>query len=278
MLSDKVFEKLEASLRRKVDLVAGSTYNRMISLEVVDNPLGASLPGLLTKEERRQALARVTQKLDSGKTSLPEPLVECLTTTLENACDAFIEAVGRLVENREEICRALSFDGPYHTIVDVSLAAGDTHNHGRSVMVFHTDAGTLVYKPHDLRVDDQIYGFVERFFPDFVGIPRSVAFGRDFGVCEFIEKRRAEGDDEAKRFWYNLGGLTAFAKLFGSTDLHFQNILCHGTVPYLIDLETILAPVDAERAEYLRLAKTREGQMRSPALSLLMPQRWRTWR
>ena len=83
MLSDKMFEKLEASLRRKVDLVAGSTYNRMISLEVVDNPLGASLPGLLTKEERRQALARVTQKLDSGKTSLPEPLVECLTTTLD---------------------------------------------------------------------------------------------------------------------------------------------------------------------------------------------------
>ena len=273
MLGDRVYEGLEDALKRKVDLIAGSTATHMISQAVTGNPFAAAFPDLITDAERAQALDTIRRQLESGATALPEPLVEYLELQLGNVTSALLEALDRLVEHRYAICDALLEGRRFQTIDDINLSTGDAHNCGRSVTIFHTDAGKLVYKPHDLRVDEQIYEFVERFFGDFVGIPRAIAFGSQFGVCEFVEKRRAEGEDEAERFWCRMGGLAAFAKLLGSTDLHFQNILCCQTMPYIIDLETMLSPISAERLAYLQSADTRECHTHSLAPSLLMPSR-----
>ena len=273
MLGDRVYERLEDALKRKVELIGGSTTTHMVSQAVTDNPFAADFPDLITDAERAQALDTIRRQLGSGAMTLPEPVVECLELQLGSATSALLEALDRLVEHRDEICDALLAGRRFQTIDDVALSTGDTHNCGRSVTIFHTDAGKLVYKPHDLRVDEQLYELVERFFGDFVGIPRAIAFGSQFGVCEFVEKRRAEGEGEAERFWYHMGGLAAFAKLLGSTDLHFQNILCCQTMPYIIDLETMLSPISAERLAYLQSADTRECHTHSLAPSLLMPSR-----
>lgn len=273
MLGDRFYERLEDALKRKVELVAGSTATHMISQAVVDNPFATAFPDLITDAEHTQALDTIRRQLDSGAMTLPEPLAECLELQLGNATSSLLEALDRLAEHRDEICDALLSGRRFQTIDDVTLSTGDVHNHGRSVTIFATDAGKLVYKPHDLRVDERLHEFVERFFGDFVGIPRAIAFGGQFGVCEFVEKRRAEGEREAERFWYNMGGLAAFAKLLGSTDLHFQNILCCQTMPYIIDLETMLSPISAERLAYLQSADTRECHTHSLAPSLLMPSR-----
>ena len=274
MLGDTVFEELEAFLKQTTGFVAGSTATHLISQAAyAENPLAATLPDLLTEEERERALADVQHQLDSGAMSLPEPLVECLETQLANVTSAFLEALDRLVENRDAICGALLEGRRFQSIDDIGLSAGDTHNCGRSVMIFSTDAGKLVYKPHDLLADEQLRSFAERFYSDFVGIPRAISFGDQWGVCEFIEKRRAEGPEEAERFWHSLGGLTAFAKLLGSTDLHYQNILCHGTKPYIIDLETMFSPLSPEASAYAQHSEARECQLRSPAPSLIMPSR-----
>ena len=271
MLGDRVYEGLEDALKRIVELVAGNTTTHMVSQTVTDNPFAATFPDLITDAERAQALDAIRKQLDSGAMTLPEPLVECLELQLGYATSAFLEALDRLVNNRDAICDALLGGRRFQTIDDIELSTGDTHNCGRSVAIFHTDAGKLVYKPHDLRVDEILYEFVERFFGDFVGVPRPIAFGSQFGVCEFVEKRRAEGESEAESFWYHMGGLAALAKLLGSTDLHFQNILCCQTMPYIIDLETMLSPISAERLAYLQSADTRECHTHSLAPSLLMP-------
>ena len=273
MLGDRVYERLEDTLKRKVEFIAGSTATYMISQAVVDNPFATAFPDLITDAERTQALDTIRRQLDSGTVTLPEPLVECLELQLGNATNGFLEALDRLAEHRDEICDAFLAGRRFQTIDDVTLSTGDAHNCGRSVTIFVTDAGKLVYKPHDLRVDEQLHGFVERFFGDFVGIPHAIAFGSQFGVCEFVEKRRAEGEREAECFWYHMGGLAAFAKLLGSTDLHFQNILCCQTMPYIIDLETMLSPISSERLAYLQSADTRECHTHSLAPSLLMPSR-----
>ena len=274
MLGGSVFGRLRECLRRRVELIALSTTTHMICRVVESqNPVAAACPELLCQAERTQALDELRRRIDDKEWSLPEPLVECLELELGNVTDAFVEALKRLAENRDAISGALLKGRRIRVIEDVVLSAGDTHRCGRSVTVFHTDAGSLVYKPHDLRVDVCLHEFCGRFFGDFVGIPRAIAFGGEFGVCEYVEKRRAEGEAEAERFWYRMGGLAAFAKLLGSTDLHYQNILCRGPVPYMIDLETALSPVSCERMAYLRSAETHGFHARSLAPSLLMPAR-----
>lgn len=199
MLGDKVYERLEDALKRIVDLIAGGTTTHMVSQAVTDNPFATAFPDLITDAERAQALDTIRGQLDSGAMTLPKPLVECLELQLGNATSALLEALDRLVEHRDEICDALLAGRRFQTIDDVALSTGDAHNCGRSVTTFATDAGKLVYKPHDLRVDEQLHGFVERFFGDFVGIPRAIAFGSQFGVCEFVEKRRSGRSSRALR-------------------------------------------------------------------------------
>lgn len=272
MLGEKVYEKLEGSLKRLTGLITQSTEAQLIA-RAADNPFAAALPALLTEEEKADARDRLLRQLERGEIQLPQTLADVLDLQLKNKTDAFLEAVARMADDRDAICAALLDGRKYRTIDDVTLSAGDTHDCGRSVTVFHTDAGKLVYKPHDMRLDGQLYLFAECFFSEFVGIPRSIAFGDRYGVCEFIEKRRAEGYEEAERFWYALGGLTAFVKLLRSTDLHYQNILCCGAKPYIIDLETIISPVSSEQTEYEQSTQTRKHLLRTPGASLIMPGR-----
>jgi len=150
-LGDRVYERLEGTLRRIVELIAGDTTTHMISQAVTGNPFATAFPDRITDSERTQALDTIRGQLDSGVMSLPEPLVECLELQLGSATNAFLEALDRLVKHRDEICDALLAGRRFQTIDDVALSTGDTHNRGRSVTIFRTDAGSLVYKPHDLR-------------------------------------------------------------------------------------------------------------------------------
>ena len=274
MIGEKVYEKLETSLKRAAETITGSTVTQWVAeRSAAENPFAAAHPEFLTNEEKNRAQDEITQQLESGTMTLPGPLSDCLAQKLEDVTDGFLEMLGRMEENREVICTALTGGKLYQRIEDAQLSAGDTHNRGRSVMVLVTDVGKLVYKPHDMRGDEWICTLAERFFPEFVGVPRSVAFGEHFGVCEFIDKRRAEGEEEAERFFYALGGLTGFVKLLGSTDLHFNNILCSGTKPYIIDLETVISPISAMQEDYVRSMDSKDYLLRSPGNSLLMPSR-----
>ncbi|MBQ9043709.1 MAG: DUF4135 domain-containing protein [Eggerthellaceae bacterium] len=160
MLADKVYERLEGALRRKVAFITDSTVTHMVAQAVAaDNPFAAAIPGLLTNQDRERGLASVRQQVESGALKLPEPLVERLELQLGYVTDAFLEALARLEENQDAICNALLDGRRFQVIEDVGLSAGDTHNRGRSVTIFHTDAGTLVYKPHDLRAEGRLREF-----------------------------------------------------------------------------------------------------------------------
>ena len=272
MLGENVCRNLEKVLRRIVRRITQSTEEKLLSQEVTgSNPVAASWSFLLTKEERQDALRSIQQKLEDGRMTLPATLEEVLSQQLNSVTDAFLEMLARMEAHRDAICAALTGGKLYRRIEDITLSAGDTHNCGRSVTIVHTDAGKLVYKPHDLRGDEWISGLVNRYYPEFVGIPASIAFGDSFGVCEYIEKRRAEGKEEAEQFWYALGGLTAFVKLMGSTDLHIENLLACGTKTYIIDLETIIRPLSAEEESLSRISEKSKSLQNLPASSLLMP-------
>ena len=272
LLCQKVEEKFESSLKTLTALITGSSAKRLIANEVSeDNPYAAMMPDIITSEQRKKAEKTIQQKIQAGTLSLPEPLLEILTIRLKNVTDAFLEMLCRMEKHKEEISSALLGGKTYTKITDIELSAGDTHNHGRSVVILHTDTGKLVYKPHNMKGDAYIYSLAERFFPEFVGIPKVIAFADRFGVCEFIEKQRSEGEEEARSFWYNMGGTTAFLKILGSTDMHLENITCHGGKPYILDLETILSPIKSNHNTKKRFPQLTEILPHSPYYTAILP-------
>lgn len=271
MSGENVFRKFEDVLRHLTSLITKSTQTKILAQIMSDNPF-AGVPELLTDEDKKNALETAKHQIDEGTLIIPELLIDTLTRQLANVTDGFIEMLSRMDENQKAVCAALTGGKVYSRIDDITLDDGDTHNNGRSVIILHTDAGKLVYKPHDMRGDEQVYLLAKRFFDEFVGIPKTIAFGNEFGVCEFIEKRPAEGKEEAERFYYSLGGLTLFAKLCGSTDLHHTNILSCGTKPYIIDLETVFYPVSSESEN-----PDRPYMRHSVFNSLIMPSRYKEY-
>ena len=272
LLSEKGFRRLESRLIDLTNKVAGSTVTRYVAQEAsASNPFALSLPEMITENEKQRAIETIEKKLAAGELTFPKTLTEILAERLTMVTDAFLEMLLRMAENREAICDALTGGKRYEKIEDVRLSAGDTHCFGRSVTILDTDAGRLVYKPRDLRGDAQIHEIAERFFPEFAGIPRCIPFGDSFGVCEFIEKQRPEGTEEAKRFWYRMGGMAAFIKMMGSTDMHIENLTCHGGKPYILDLETVISPILKNEDLRIKEPELKERLARSPFLSGLMP-------
>ena len=89
---------MDESFTRTAEFVAGDTAAHLVAEVLADeNPIAASFPDLITKEERSRALEEIRGRLDEGTMSLPETLVERLTEQLGSVASAFVEAVMRAV-------------------------------------------------------------------------------------------------------------------------------------------------------------------------------------
>lgn len=272
LLSERAVSEFADSLADVLERVTKSTVTNWIVEEITpENPFAAFTPDLMTNEQREKAKQSICDKITHGQLMIPEPLLSILNLRFKNLTEAFLEMLQRMSEHREEICQVLLNGKCYHQIENIIFSAGDTHNHGRAVMILETDAGKLVYKPHDMRGEQHIYELADRYFSDVIGIPKCIAFEDKFGVCEFIEKQRSEGESAAKLFYHRLGGTAAVMKMLGSTDMHIENITCYADKPYILDLETIISP-EIENLDYQKLhPELWKMKSRSLYLSCLLP-------
>ena len=66
MLGGEVYRKLEAMLREAAGIVTNSTVTRYVAREAsAENPFAAFVPAMITKDERRRALAAIREKLEN---------------------------------------------------------------------------------------------------------------------------------------------------------------------------------------------------------------------
>lgn len=172
-----------------------------------------------------------------------------LFSEIKQVCFLFIsflkETICRLEQNKEKIEKSLLFGKPIQTIQTFNFAGADVHNGGRVTVQIVTDAGCFVYKPHDVRQDAFLSMLLSKHLGDVVRVPSSIpcedAKGR-FGFCEFIVNHPSETWEEAKQYFFHMGGLVAVTAMFGCGDFHYENILSDGKYPIPVDLETGFCP------------------------------------
>ena len=272
LLAEQASSHIGSALWGAAVAIVEDTWLGLVESEASsENPLAAFDLRLLTDRQRAAAELRLAQKASQGQAALPSTLDRVLRRRLENLSDALVEMLGRLLEHRERICSSLLDGNCYTRILDIQVSAGDTHNGGRSVAVLSTDAGMLVYKPHDMRGDAKIRDLVQRHFSDVLELARCEPFGFQFGVCEYMDKRRACGPSEAAAFSRNLGGAAAVIKAFGGTDMHVENVGCRGVTPVIYDLETFFSPMLAAPDFQIQQTDLLWAKTRSPYLSGLLP-------
>lgn len=240
-----VTETLVDALRRKVSRLLVVELN----LAADHGSLSASTPeGRWTEFLDRASQLGFWRELSTHyPTLLPR-----LDTIVSNRCAAGAELARRFGADRAAIGAFLGTAAGELTAV--SFGQGDTHRAGRSVARLSLDDRALIYKPRSLAVDAALDRFLEVVFqPGELGsggvhqrhrirVPRVLA--RDgYGWSEFVEHRHCRTPEELHSYYTGIGHWLAIARLFGTTDLHAENLIAAGPHPVIVDCETLFTPL-----------------------------------
>lgn len=244
-VSEKAAEDIREGLTARIAKLIGGPVDmlfmeRLNELDVLDDYLDD--PDSEAASAQRESFAGYMTA--GGCAALRERLPELIGRAKASGrayCSAVSEMLLRLDESYDRVCDILLGGRRFRTLTDADPDCGDVHNGGRAVCVLTTDAGRLVYKPHDVMIDLYTRGLIDRFFHDIMRAPEVLPCG-EYGFAEFIENRPADTDDEARRYFYSLGGLAAVVQMLGSNDLHRSNVYALGRYPVIIDSELMLTP------------------------------------
>ncbi|MDQ1738871.1 MAG: hypothetical protein QOE53_523, partial [Pseudonocardiales bacterium] len=194
-------------------------------------------------------------------------LLPRLDTIVANRCAAGAELARRFAADRAAIGAFLG--NPGGELTAVSFGQGDSHRAGRSVAQLSLEDGALIYKPRSLAVDAALDRFLEEVFDppggvhhrDRIRVPR-VLVREGYGWSEFVEHRYCRTPEELHSYYTGIGHWLALARLFGTTDLHAENLIAAGPRPVIVDCETLFTP-------WLRLASMGMGDATDRALQRL---------
>ncbi|MBQ9159305.1 MAG: type 2 lantipeptide synthetase LanM [Erysipelotrichaceae bacterium] len=200
---------------------------------------------LYLQDEKDEKLNPIKEEFSQKGSELLKEKVPLLKDKIKEVVrqyERFIdEIMEHLDERYKEVCDLILTGKHFKTIEGFSIDAGDLHNGGRSTSIIETDQGSLIYKPRKLLIDLKIKELIDRFFNDVTKAP-ALVLGEDYGFVEFIENKVAATEEESRKYFYALGGLTAVVDLLGSSDLHHNNILAKDGYPIIIDYELMLRP------------------------------------
>lgn len=158
--------------------------------------------------------------------------------------DTAVEFAVRVARDRAAIAALLHRDEL--TLLTVEHGLGDPHRGGRTAARVTFEEGRVAYKPRPVGaavtlrrllddLADRAGGRIEIFFPDVID-------RGGYGWMSWIEPARCRDRSGIRRYYRRLGQLNAMAWLLGANDLHSENIVACGDTPYLVDVETLLAP------------------------------------
>jgi len=135
--------------------------------------------------------------------------------------------------------------GESATITAINYGAGDTHRGGKTVAIIYlSNEKKIVYKPRSLDIDEHFSDLLSWVNDKTIAVnkvPKTIS--RDnYGWCEFISFCDCAIKEQIERYYYRLGILTSLIYSLGGTDFHYENIICHGEFPILVDLESFFHP------------------------------------
>lgn len=167
-------------------------------------------------------------------------LTQLINQKIEHVLKCVENIIGDFIKDEEEIKRIFKISNT--KINDIKIGAGDSHEYGKTIAIIYGDFGKLVYKAHSLENDiilNKAYSFLDdevKFKP----MPVCVVSKESHGWQQFIENKECATEEEVERFYYRLGCFCAIFFIFNSGDMHFENIIASGEVPYIIDTETLI--------------------------------------
>lgn len=168
-----------------------------------------------------------------------------------------MEMLYRLIRDKTQIEETLLDGIPFCEVKRIQLGRGDLHCQGRGVIELSFDQGKSVYyKPRSLEAERIFYGLSDRIKYAMSGekdVFSSIlkCLCRDaYGWMKKVPHRECASGEEIRCFYRRLGIQAGISYLFGSHDLHYQNLIAYGAYPVFIDLENIFLTDEEDDMTY----------------------------
>ena len=236
----ELYKILQPVLREEVDHIA-----------LKDNPFWGIDTKKIPAEVRRAAAEKLLTGMEEegpgcfqDRFPLLYDLFSRKTLSFENGMTTMLDLIS---QNAESLSEGL-FEGRRLTrIQNIKRWNESVRKGGNTTAIIETNAGKMVFKPRDCRIDQWFRNFSDEFFSESIKVPDVVCIGDQYGFFEFVVNRPASDEKEACDFYYNLGVLFTAILITGGTDFHKYNFLASGSKVVPVDLETIMRPYDELR-------------------------------
>ena len=205
---------------------------------------------ILDKEKSRVLYDRFLSEY-SGEGLLPffaeySLLARMMVLITEQWSEVCAELLKRLKADSDLIAHTFFDNQQLGHVMDIRAGCSDRHNYGHSVfLITFSDNRKLAYKPRDMDIDEAFFKCIA--WLNEKGISPDLKCGRvlkrnSYGWMEYIAHTSCKTSEEVHSYYQRCGLLTCLFYALGSTDMHYENLIVHGTYPVPIDLETILSP------------------------------------
>ncbi|WP_024832968.1 type 2 lanthipeptide synthetase LanM family protein [Ruminiclostridium josui] len=169
-------------------------------------------------------------------------LLYLIDTKITGRLQLVDELLERLGEDKQSI--ESTFNICMHSLTNVNISSGDSHNNGRKVTILQFGERYLVYKPHGLSPEslfNQIVDYINKKASFHCKLKKLKCIDCvNYGWQEFAVYQKAENNEDIYRFYYRTGALLAIFYMFSCSDLHHENILACKDSPAIFDLETLV--------------------------------------
>ena len=137
-------------------------------------------------------------------------------------------------------------------LLRVGSARADRHDRGRLVWVLHFEHGSVVYKPRDLRAEQEWNGLIS-----WAGANRAPVRLRSlwvwprsgYGWEEYASWAPSASEAGVCEYFRRSGALMCLLHLVGGGDAHRENVIAAGDDPVLVDAEALMVSVTHVRSE-----------------------------
>ena len=155
--------------------------------------------------------------------------------------DHFIEMLERIENDYDGLCSILGTD-KITSLDGINAEQGDTHDKGRFVVKLDFSEGTIIYKPRNLRVQEELDHTLSSVCGQAGTLPlyyRKTIYHDNYAFDTFVEYEECTSEEQVKNYYRRFGQICAIIYMLRGNDIHYENIIAHGEYPVLIDVETL---------------------------------------
>lgn len=173
-----------------------------------------------------------------------------LASILTEKVESNKRALDIILNSLEQDAPQLKLEFGLHdlTVKSIKIGKGDVHQNGQSTTIItFNDDQRVIFKPRSAGLDIAFNKLIESFNTNNPSLSlRTTKFidRETYSWCEFITNEPCASLDQVKEYYTKAGVLIALMYLLQGVDIHFENIIAHGSSPVIIDLECLFNHTD----------------------------------